>query len=69
MLGGGSVALGKGAFVAAGDGNGGTASADRVGEGKGGLVFEFLLSLALRFTPPMSLGFSLGSGVADVLAD
>jgi hypothetical protein len=71
------VAFGSAGFVAWGDGGGGSASTDRVGEGNGKfegfLVFEFALSLALRFTPPVSPGLSLTSGETEgfvlVLAD
>jgi hypothetical protein len=75
-FGGGSVGFACGGFVAVGEGSGGSASTCRVGEGKGKvaflvLEFSFALSLALRFTPPMSFGLSLTSGETEVfvLAD
>ena len=60
-----------GGFVAIGEGSGGSASTDLVGEGNGRfdgfLVFEFsfTLSLALRFTP-VPFGLSLTSGKTKV---
>jgi len=71
------VGFGSAGFVALGVGGGASESTDLVGEGNGRfegfLVFEFsfALSLALRFTPPMSFGLSLTSGATEVfvLAD
>jgi hypothetical protein len=72
VLGGGTLGFGTGGLVALGDGCGGGSSADLVGEGEGAgfFVFElsFALSLALRFTPPISAGLSVAAGEAEVLA-
>ena len=71
-FGGGSVGFACGGFVAIGEGSGGSASTDLVGEGNGRfdgfLVFEFsfTLSLALIFTPLLSFGLPLTSGESEV---
>jgi len=71
---GGVVGFGNAGLAAVGDGRGGATSTDRVGEGSGSvadfllLEFSFALSLALRFTPPMSVGESPAKGEAEVFA-
>ncbi len=74
LLGGATLGFGSGGLVAVGDGCGGSISTNRVGEGKGKVAgffvfeFSFVLSLALRFMPPISPGLSLVAGEAEVFA-
>ena len=60
--------FGTGGLVAVGNGGGGSSSIERVGEGKGFLVFEFTFVLSFALMSTTSAGLAPGSGVADVLA-